>query len=173
MIYRLQQVGIVVLTICLSQCGFHLRGMAPLPPSFQKVLITAPREAHFLENELKRNLEAYHVMICDKSNDSFFQIVIDKLEFQKQVSNISSSTTPRQYQLIYTVQFHFIDTAQNHDMIPNGQITSSRLVTMNNERLLGSTYEQDFFMKEMQEDLAKQMLSNISHYFQLNRVIIQ
>ncbi len=173
MIQRLKPLGILLLVLCLSQCGFHLRGMAPLPPSFQKVYIQAPKEAHFLENELIRNLESYHVQVCDTSHNSYFQIIIDSVDFQKQVSNISSSTTPRQFQLIYTVNYHFIDTSQNHDIIPNGKLTATRLVTMNNERLLGSNYEQDFFIKEMQEELARQMLSTITHYFELNRVLIR
>jgi LPS-assembly lipoprotein len=168
----LKQLGLLFLTICLSDCGYHLRGMAPLPPSFQNILITAPREAKDLKNVLESELLSYHVTVCHQNKDAHFEIVIDSIDFQRQVSNISSSTTPRQYQLIYTVGYHFIDTSQQHTVIPNGKLTSNRLVTMNNERLLGSNYEQDFFLKEMQEEIARQMISTISHYFELNRVII-
>ena len=168
----LKRLGVFFLTMSLSHCGYHLRGMAPLPPSFQNIFIIAPKEAATLKYVLESELESYHVTVCQLDKQAHFEIVIDSVDFQRQVSNISSSTTPRQYQLIYTVKYHFIDTAQQHTVIPNGKLSSTRLVTMNNERLLGSNYEQDFFLKEMQEEIARQMISTISHYFQLHRVII-
>lgn len=171
MIRMIKSTGLLMLALCLCQCGYHLRGMASLPPAFHEIYIIAPNEARDLKAALELELESYHVQVCKNQNLAHFEIVIDSINFANHVSNISSSTTPRQYQLIYTVYYHFVDTSQQQTIIPNGKLTATRLVTMNNERLLGSNYEQDFFLKEMQEEIARQMITTISHYYELNRLI--
>lgn len=168
---RIKSLWLGMLALCLCQCGYHLRGMAPLPPAFQEIYIIAPNEARNLKAELEEELESFHVQVCKKQSQAHFEIVIDDINFARQVSNISSSTTPRQYQLIYTVNYHFVDSSQQQTVIPSAKLSATRLVTMNNERLLGSNYEQDFFLQEMQEEIARQMISTISHYFELHRLI--
>ena len=153
-----------ILLSLLSACGFHLRGMVPLPPSFQHVYIIAPPNGRSLQLKLEEQLQAYRVQKSDSAAQSAFQIVIDNVVFNRQISNISSSTTPRQFQLSYVVTYHLMDS-HNGNVIPRGQAVSNRLVSMNSERLLGSNYEQDFFMHEMEDEIATQILLTINHYF--------
>ena len=148
----------------LSSCGFHLRGMVRLPPSFHHVYIIAPPNGRSLQLKIEDQLQAFKVTRSPSIEKAAFQIVIDAVNFSKQISNISSSTTPRQFQLTYVVNYHLIDD-HSGIIIPHGHAISNRLVSMNSERLLGSNYEQDFFMHEMEDDLATQILLTISHYF--------
>jgi LPS-assembly lipoprotein len=158
----------IALACMLCQCGFHLRGITTLPPSFQHVYIEAPPESRFLQSEITNQLQAYHVLLSSHQKDAHFKILINKVDFRRQISNISSSTTPRQFQLFYDVYFELIDSHQTHTIIPQGKITSTRLVSMNSERLLGSNYEQDFFLHEMQAESAAKIVSAIGHYFNLH-----
>lgn len=155
---------IMTMIVALCACGFHLRGQMELPASFQDVAISAPPEGRNLSLALDEQLHAYHVIQVHSKTDAQFEIVIDTIQFERQIANISSSTTPRQYQLSYTVKHHLVD---NHGrvLIPNGLVVSNRLVSMNSERLLGSNYEQDFFLHEMELDAARQILTTIGHYF--------
>jgi LPS-assembly lipoprotein len=152
------------LLLTLASCGFHLRGMVELPPSFQHVFISAPPQGRSLVTSLDEQLQAYRVAKASCVSDAAFQIVIDDIQFERQISNISSSTTPRQYQLFYIVKYHLIDTHGEH-LIPNGLVKSNRLVSMNSERLLGSNFEQDFFLHEMEVDAARQIMTCIGTYF--------
>jgi LPS-assembly lipoprotein len=158
-------IGLMLWVMSLSHCGFHLRGLTTLPPSFQQVYIVAPADARQLQAEIDNQLQAYNVAKAQNISKAHYQIVIDNIFFQRQISNISSSTTPRQYQLLYNIKFHVIDS-HGENIIPNGVINTNRLVSMNNERLLGSNYEQDFFLHEMQQEAAVQLVSTIGHYFQ-------
>ncbi len=155
---------IIILIVALCACGFHLRGQMELPTSFQNVAISAPPEGRNLSLALDEQLQAYHVIQAQSKTDAEFQIVIDNIQFERQIANISSSTTPRQYQLSYTVKHHLVDS-HGRMLIPNGLVVSNRLVSMNSERLLGSNYEQDFFLHEMELDAARQILTTIGHYF--------
>ena len=156
------------LFVLLGACGFHLRGTMVLPPSFQHVYISAPAHGKNLQMALDEQLQAYVVSRSESQQDCSFQIIIDNIQFDRQISNISSSTTPRQFQLSYKVKYHFIDE-KGAMLIPNGIIQLQRLVSMNSERLLGSNYEQDFFLHEMENDAARQMMMTISNYFNFER----
>jgi LPS-assembly lipoprotein len=158
-------IGLVLWVMSLSHCGFHLRGLTTLPPSFQQVYVVAPADARQLQAEIDNQLQAYNVSKAPNITKAHYQIVIDNIFFQRQISNISSSTTPRQYQLLYNIKYHVINS-HGENIIPNGVINTNRLVSMNNERLLGSNYEQDFFLHEMQQEAAVQVVSTIGHYFQ-------
>jgi len=149
----------------LCHCGFHLRGLTTLPPSFQQVYVVAPADARQLQAEIDNQLQAYNVSKAKNMSNAHYQIVMDNIFLQRQISNISSSTTPRQYQLLYNIKYHVINS-NGENIIPNGVINTNRLVSMNNERLLGSNYEQDFFLHEMQQEAAIQLVSTIGHYFQ-------
>lgn len=161
----MRKFGLLCLIMSLSQCGFHLRGLTNLPPSFQQVYIVAPADARQLQAEIDSQLQAYNVSKAKDMQRAHYQITIDNIFFQRQISNISSSTTPRQYQLIYNIKYHVMNS-QGEVIIPNGLVNTTRLVSMNNERLLGSNYEQDFFLHEMQQEAAVQIVSAIGHYFQ-------
>ena len=156
------------LLLLLSACGFHLRGMMALPPSFQNVYISAPAHGKDLQLALDEQLQSYVVRRSESQKECAFQIIIDDIQFDRQISNISSSTTPRQFQLSYKVKYHFID-GKGAILIPNGIVHTQRLVSMNSERLLGSNYEQNFFLHEMENDAARQIMTTISNYFSLER----
>lgn len=146
----------------MSACGFHLRGLMVFPSSLQNLYILVPTNGRDLKIKLEDQLKAYRVHPVPNVTQATYQLIIDDLKFTRQIANISSSTTPRQFQLIYTVEYHFID-AQGHHLIPQGRAQSQRLVSMNSERLLGSNYEQDFFMHEMEDELCTQILTTINH----------
>jgi LPS-assembly lipoprotein len=157
----------LICLINLSACGFHLRGMQRLPASFQTVYISAAGNQQQLLRNLTQEFKTYQVTVFPSQKNASMQIYIDDVQFNRQISNISSSTTPKQFQLYYIVKYHVIDS-NGENCIPNGRILVNRMVTMNSERLLGSNYEQDFFQEEMQAEAARQMVAMITHYHKLS-----
>lgn len=156
----------LICLLYLSGCGFHLRGMQHLPASFQTVYISAAANQQHLLQTIEQEFKIYHVSVYPSQKNANIQIYIDDVQLNRQISNISSSTTPKQFQLYYTVKYHVINS-NGENCIPHGQIAINRLVTMNYERLLGSNYEQDFFQEEMQTEAARQMVAMITHYHKM------
>ncbi|NDH09535.1 MAG: hypothetical protein EBY16_07995 [Gammaproteobacteria bacterium] len=152
--------------LSLSGCGFHLRGTQQLPASFQTVYISAAANQQQLLTAIAHEFKTYHVSVYSSQKNANMQIYIDDVQFNRQISNISSSTTPKQFQLYYIVKYHVMNS-NGENCIPNAQIAVNRLVTMNSERLLGSNYEQDFFQEEMQSEAARQIVAIIAHYHKI------
>lgn len=149
--------------VCLLQlaaCGFHLRGNLPFPPSFQAMHLQVPPDGRELKDKLKERLRAFQIRPLRSSAQGCYQLIIDELKFSQQIANISSSTTPRQFQLSYIVTYHFLNP-KGETLIPQGFAIANRLVSMNSERLLGSNYEQKFFKDEMEAELSIKILNTL------------
>jgi len=156
-----KQLWIALICLGISACGFHLRGNLNFPANFQHLSISLPPDAYLFKNKLKERLRSLRVRPHFSQAPNCYRLIIDELKFNRQIANISSSTTPRQFQLTYTVAYH-LQNPKGETLIANGFSIANRLVSMNSERLLGSNYEQDFFKDEMEEELITKILNHIS-----------
>lgn len=154
--------GLVFALLFLTGCGFHLRGMTDIPEWLTNVAIIVQQGHADLATLLKERLKAYHIAICDEPNRATYWLIILHDNFAEHIMSVSSSTTPRQYQLVYTVQFK-LQSRQSGEIIPTTQIAVTRQLTINSDRILGSNDEEERFKNEMRREAIVQILDRISH----------
>ena len=151
------------IALCLiSACGFHLRGIVDMPPWLSDVAVIVEKAHRDLGPEIKEQLNAYHIQVTDKPNHARYWLIIEEDTEEKHITSVSSSTTPRQYQIIYTVQFK-LQEANGKDIIPTNRVTATRLVTINSDRILGSNYEEGLLKQEMRHDAIIQIIDRLGH----------
>jgi len=148
------------LFMLLTSCGFHLRGMMDMPPWLTNVDIIIQKAHRDLEPLLKEQMEAYHIKINPNPDTAKYWLIIEEDTEQQQITSISSSTTPRQYQMIYTVRFK-LTHAKGSDVIPLRTIVVTRQLTVNSDRILGSNDEEAILKSEMRKDAVIQIISRI------------
>lgn len=151
----------VLIALLLTGCGFHLRGMNDMPKWLNDVALVIQEGNRDLEPLLSNQLEAYHINLCSDPALARYWLIIEHDEVRQEISSISSSTTPRQYQLIYIVRFK-LQRAKGLELIPSTQVVVTRQVTINSDRILGSTSEEDLLKREMQHDAAIQIIGRLS-----------
>lgn len=110
---------------------------------------------------LVESLQSYHLTIESSPAAAQYWLIIQHDNLQKQIASISSSTTPRQYELIYTVQFTLV-RAKGPEIIPPSTVTVTRQVTINSDRILGSNQEEGLLIHEMLRDAATQIMNRVS-----------
>ena len=110
---------------------------------------------------LQRRLEAYKVQINPDPDLASYWLIIESDSIRQDISSISSSTVPRQYQLIYTVQFK-LQKAKGEELISSTPIFETRQATINGNRILGSNEEEDLLKSEMRRDAVIQIINRIS-----------
>ena len=156
------QAGVVVLAVLMmTSCGFHLRGVADIPQWLNKIAIIVEEGHHDLAPLLKERLKAYRVQVCDDPGLANYWLIISHDNTEKRIMSVSSSTTPRQYQLVYTVQFR-LQSTQSGEVIPVTQIAVTRQLTVNSDRILGSNDEEERLKNEMRRDAVIQILDSLS-----------
>src|SRR4051812_46043703 len=94
--------GVVLL---LSSCGFHLRGYNAIPHWINNIAIIIQHAHRDLGPTLKDQLEAYHIRVNPNSAEANYLLIIESDGIQQQIKAIAASTVPRQYLLVYAVQF--------------------------------------------------------------------
>ena len=156
------KITVLILILLMNGCGFHLRGMIDIPPWLNNVSIVVQQQAHQdLVSLLKNQLQSYNIPVNDDPNLAAYWLVIESDTIQQQISGISSSTTPRQYQLIYTVSFK-LQRAKAEDLIPLSNVIVIRQVTINGDRILGSNEEEALLKDEMKREAAIQIINRMS-----------
>ncbi len=149
-----------VLLLLLTGCGFHLRGMIEMPRWLNNISIVVQNAHRDIEASVREQLKAYHINVYPDPALAEYWLIIEQDDFRQQISSISSSTTPRQYQLIYTVHFR-LQRAKGREIMPSSQVVVTRLITLNSNRILGSTNEEDQSKTEMQRDAAIQIIDKL------------
>ena len=149
----------------LASCGFHLRGLKDVPKWLDKVYIDNKTRDGELLSVLKVQLKNYKIHVnLDPASAKYWLVINDSSHYQ-QIISIGASTNARQYQLILTVVYT-LRTSKGKELIPNSLIKVTRQITMNNNRILGSSEEEITLLKEMRQDAVVQMINQLHIYHQ-------
>jgi len=160
---RLRFLLIISLFLLSAGCGFKLRGSMEIPPWFNNVALVNQGVHRDLVLTLKDQLQAYHVCVLPNIAAASYLLILMNESSQQQISSISASTTPRQYQLLYTVHYKLIKKS-GELIIPEGQVLVTRQLTVNNDRILGSDAEESTTYSEMRRDAAMQIINRINRH---------
>lgn len=155
--------SLLLLTICLSACGFHLRGYVAVPEWLNNVALISQDGNGELLSLLKSQLESYKIEVNSEPSLANYWLVINKMGFKQQIVSVGSSTNPRQYQLILTVEF-MLQSRKGQIIKPARMVTVSRQLTVNNDRILGSNEEETILVTEMKKEAIIQIINRLSRH---------
>lgn len=151
----------LICTLLLSACGFHLRGMTVAPKWLDNVAIMSPIEHTEFISILKSQFESYKIYVNPNPEHATYWLALNQVAFQQKIISVGSSTNSRQYQLTMLVNFT-VQTKKGKIIQPEQQVQVTRQFTANNNRILGSNYEESLITKEMRQEAASQVLKRIS-----------
>lgn len=152
---------LLVLTIFLSACGFHLRGLIDVPEWLNNVSIISKDGNNELISNLKSQLEGYKIRVNPDPALAKYWLIINSSNLQQQIISIGASTNPRQYQLILTIEF-MLQTSKGQIIQAPRRISVSRQLTVNNDRILGSNEEETVLISEMKKEAVIQIINRLS-----------
>lgn len=148
-----------VVVILITGCGFKLRGLMDSPSWLSSIAIDIQDVHQDLAFALKENFKALGIPVVPPSSGQYL-LVVEKDESQQQITSVSASTTPRQYQLHYRVTYSLLK-ANGEPIISSNSILVSRQLTVNNNRILGSNFEEMLSYKEMRKEAAMQIVNRL------------
>jgi LPS-assembly lipoprotein len=156
--YRHALIYAFILSLLVG-CGFQLRGTHTSPDWLKKgvAIVVNHEAAHNWKDLLREPLEGSHIRVIDNPKHARYWLVIEREQLKRNIVSVSSSTTPRQYQLTYTVWFS-LKTAKGKVILPSTSVFVTRPLTINNERVLGSRNEGEKLKTEMKRDAALKII---------------
>ncbi|MCS6763571.1 MAG: LPS assembly lipoprotein LptE [Candidatus Protistobacter heckmanni] len=146
------------LAASLTACGFHLRGARNL--AFKSLFITGKTGS--VAAEVHRNVRlGTDTKIVDNPKDAEAVLYIDNDARGRQILSLNSQGQACELRLSLSVAYHLTD-GQGRELIPPSDLTFTRDLTFSESAVLGKQDEEAALYRNMEEDVAKQLLRHLS-----------
>jgi LPS-assembly lipoprotein len=154
-----QLFALLLTTLLLGACGFHLRGQTGMP--FKSVYVDTANPKTPLIAELRRGLESNQVKLAAAADqaDVVLQIVFEISD--KQILTLSSSGRVTEFRLIYRVSLRAYDH-EKQDWIPAEEMVLRRDYTYDDTKVLAKEAEENLLNQSMRTEMAQQILRRLS-----------
>jgi len=154
----LQLFALLMVTLLLSACGFHLRGQVPMP--FETIYLQATNPNTPFIRELRRNLEARHVKLMNAVDQAELVLEIVSEFSEKQVLSLGGDGRVNEFRLFYRVSLRAYDPQK--DWIPAEEIALLSDYSYDDTKVLAKDTEEVLLYQSMRSDMVQQIMRRLS-----------
>ncbi len=147
---------LLICLLCLSACGFHLRGAADVP--FKTIHIQG--NTLIISKGLKKSLENNDVKILQTAEGSELQLELIGEESEKRIMSLSGKGVVREYELYYRVHYR-TRLADTETWSPVQTIESRRDFSYSDSQLLAKQGEEKRLNENMQKDVLSALMRRL------------
>jgi LPS-assembly lipoprotein len=149
---------LLMTTLLLSACGFHLRGQVSIP--FETIYLqTANPNTPFIR-ELRRNLEAKQVKMVSAADQAELVLNIVSEIPDKQVLTLGADGRVNEFRLFYRVSLRAYD--HQKDWIPADEIALRRDYSFDDTKVQAKEAEEALLYQSMRSDMVQQIMRRLS-----------
>ena len=147
---------VLMMTITLMACGFHLRGLADL--SFEKIHIN--NQSLSISRDLNVSLKSNGVKVVKEPEEA--QILVDMMNegTEKRILSLGGTGTVREFELFYRVSFRVKD-ASDELWGPPQMVEGRRDFSYLDTELLAKSYEETQLYEDMRRDAVREILRRL------------
>ncbi|MDP2144907.1 MAG: LPS assembly lipoprotein LptE [Gallionella sp.] len=153
------RVLVLLMSLLLASCGFHLRGQTGMP--FATLYIDAAAPNTSLVAELRRSLELNNVKLVHTAEQADLVLNIVSEIPERQILSLAGSGRVNEYQLRYRVSLRAYDK-QRQDWIPAEEMVQRRDYAYSDTAILAKEAEETLLYKSMRDDMVQQILRRLS-----------
>ena len=152
---------VLMLTLLLGACGFHLRGHGALALPFQTLYVKSANDYAPFITELKRTIEANGVQVTDAPDHAQLTLHIVSEVTDKQILSLSGGGRVREYRLQYRISLRAYDSRQQ-DWLAAEEITLRRDFSYDDTQILAKEQEEALLYQNMRSDAVQQILRRLN-----------
>lgn len=156
---------ILMISLLIAGCGFHLRGNQDLSSVLPEVQIQGVSKHSELGRELTRVLIAANVNVLDESE---VLISISKDSFSRRVLSLDSSGRANQYELSYLLSFSLLKKLNTEDkkdrlvdLMATQNISEKREYLFDANLILAKTDEEERLNNDMRQAALLQLVRRL------------
>ena len=151
---------ILLMSILLTACGYHLRGHEGLP--FSTLYLDAASPGTPFIAELRRNLLANNVKLVNTAAQADVVLNIASEIPEKQILTLGGNGRVSEFQLRYRVSVHAYDLKEQ-EWIPAEEMLLRRDFSYNDAQVLAKEAEELMLYQNMRTDMVQQIVRRLSH----------
>jgi LPS-assembly lipoprotein len=157
---RMTRSVVLLALLCVSACGFHLRGTVPADLQFSRVYVRG-HSARRVAAELMRQLSYNRVVVAPDATSADVVVELRNERFDERVLSVDPRTgKAREYQIAYRVDLAMRHT-DRRPLIKAQTVDLLRDFTFDETAALGKFDEQQVLREEMIEDAAETVLRRL------------
>jgi LPS-assembly lipoprotein len=153
---RLLRASLLVSTLALAACGFHLRQSAALPASMQTVHLTVNGGGN-LQRDLARALEGAGVTLADAAGPGVAELRIPVAQFSTDMLSVSGGARVTEYAVRYQVRFQ-VEDAHGQVLVPQQRIDMSRDYSYDAANTIGTEAQAEEIRRSLNDDMVQAIL---------------
>ena len=151
---------VLVATVVLGGCGFHLQGHTPLPDVVRTPYVqTSDRQSEFVIS-LQRAMVSSGAHPVEVKSRASVVVAILKDDVVRRTLSVSAQNQPDEYELTYNVRFSV--TAGDKELLPPTDITNVRSFAFAEQLLLAKNHEEMILRQDMAHDLADMVMRRLA-----------
>lgn len=128
---------VAMVAVSMAGCGYHLRGVTELDPSFQKVRVTGLSRSSDVYRALAAEFANANAELVDDRREATARLVVENDRIEQRASVVDPTADVRQYELRHELRYHIslpdgsrtpsvrISQARNYNYDPTGVLASS------------------------------------------------
>lgn len=151
---------VILLTLCLTGCGFELRKPIQLAEHIQTIAITPDDPYRPLQRTVRETLIYSGVNIDD---DAPVILKLQPEEVLRSSYAIDTSGDVAQELLTYILRFELVDK-NNTILIPMQEIKTDRILYIHENQLLSVNKEERTLIDDMRQDATLQLIRRLAAY---------
>jgi LPS-assembly lipoprotein len=151
------RIFVLLMSLLLTACGFHLRGHAGMP--FTTLYLNASSSPFV--TDLRQSLESNDVKLVNSAEEAEVILNIESEALDKQILSLSGSGLVNEYQLFYRVSVRAHDN-QQQDWIPAETMEIRRDYSYDDAQILAKEQEEAMLVKSMRSDMVQQLIRRLS-----------
>lgn len=150
-------ITVLFLTVCISACGFHLRGAFQVPDELKRVHLSSENPAGAMLNNVRRTMLASGVELKKFSNEAPFTLHLSKERVEKRSISVDSLAAAAEFQLRQFVSYE-IRGVNGTLLLGPYELISERNFQNDINNVVGKRDEERLIREEMQVQLAAQIM---------------
>ncbi len=143
-------------TLVLAACGFHLRQSVALPPGMQRVHVTVAGN-NDLQRGLARALVGSGATVEDKAGTGIAELAVPVAYFSTDTLTVSGQARVTEYTVRYQVQFEVHD-GTGQSLIPRQRIDMQREFSYDATNTIGTAAQVDAIHGSLNDDMIQAIL---------------
>lgn len=151
---------LVLLCVCLSACGFHLRGQHTLSAKLSPMSIERNHVDSALITQLKQSLKQNGVRVISTPEKAHAHLQLISANFSQSSAELGSNTQWRRHTLRFNIAFQLLDR-RGKTILANDNVSVIRQFTENPNQLLGSDNERRTLRAEMRREAIERLMSRL------------
>ncbi|WP_430388497.1 LPS assembly lipoprotein LptE [Dyella sp. 20L07] len=148
---------LLVSTLTLAACGFHLRQSVALPPGMEKVHVVVGGGNFDLQRRLARSFAASGVTVEDHSGPGIAELNVPVASFSTDTLSVSGQAQVTEYTVRYQVQFDVHD-GSGQPLLPRQRIDMSREFSYDATNTIGTTAQVEAIHGGLNDDMVQAIL---------------